>query len=68
MIRVESEETQDDVRERRGYGDIGQEEVEEVDFVPSALSEPQGAAHWCDNQEDARLRPVRRGSIQAFLS
>ena len=21
-----------------------------MDFVPSALSEPRGAIHWCDNQ------------------
>ena len=37
VIRIESEETQHDVRERRSYGDLGQEEVEEVDFVPSAF-------------------------------
>ena len=36
VIRVESEETQDCVLERRSCGDIGQEEVEDVGFVPSA--------------------------------
>ena len=50
VIRVESEETQDCVLERRSYGDVSQEEVEEVGFVPSALSEPRGVVHWCDNQ------------------
>ena len=40
VIRVESEETQDYVLERCIYGDISQEEVDEIGFVPSALSEP----------------------------
>ena len=50
VIRVESEETQDHVLERRRYGDVSQEEVEEIDFVLSASSEPRGAVHWCENQ------------------
>ena len=48
MIRVESEETQNCVLELRGRGDVSPEEVEETRFVPSTLSEPRGAAHWCD--------------------
>ena len=50
VIRVESEETQHYVPERRCYVDICQEEVEEIGFVPSALIEPLGAIHWCNNQ------------------
>ena len=38
MIRVESEETQDYVREAKS---TEQEEVEEMSFVPSAVSVPQ---------------------------
>ena len=45
VIRAESEETQDYVRET-----ISQEEAEEVGFVPSALGEPRGATDWCDNR------------------
>ena len=40
MIRVESEETQDYVRESLA---ISQEEADEMGFVPSALREPRGA-------------------------
>ena len=39
VIRVESEETQDYVRETLA---ISQEAAEEMCFVPSALGEPQG--------------------------
>ena len=35
---------------RFGHGIIGQEEVEEMGFVPSALGEPRGAIHRCDNR------------------
>ena len=49
MIRVESEGTQDDVRERRT-----QEEANEIGFVLSALSEPRGAVHWCDTRCSAK--------------
>ena len=50
MIRVESEETQDYVRQKFTYEDFSQEDVNEISFMPSALSEPRGAIHWCDNQ------------------
>ena len=50
VIRVESEEAQDDVRERFTCGDFSQEEVNEIGCVPSASSEPRGAIHWRDNQ------------------
>ena len=43
VIRVESEETQDNVRETLA---ISQEEAEEMGFVPSA---PR-AINWCDNR------------------
>ena len=47
MTRVESEETQDYVRETMG---LSQEEVEEVCFVPSAISVPQKPLFRCDNR------------------
>ena len=43
----ESEKTQDYVRETLAPS---QEEAEELGFVPSALSEPRGPIHWCDNR------------------
>ena len=48
MIRVESEGTEDYVRESVA---ISQEEADEVGFVPSALSEPRGVA------TDAVIKP-----------
>ena len=47
VIRVESEETQDCLRETLA---ISQEEAVEMGFVPSALSEPRGPIYWCDNR------------------
>ena len=47
MIRVESEETQDYVREAKS---AEQEEVEELSFVPCAASVPQTMIFRCDNQ------------------
>ena len=47
VIRVESEETQDHVRETLA---ITHEEAEEMCFVPSALSEPRRPIYWCDNR------------------
>ena len=38
VIRVESQETQDYVRDAM---DLSQEEVEEISFVPSAINVPQ---------------------------
>ena len=46
VIRVESEETQDYVRESLN---VSQEE-EEISFVPSALSVPRGPMFLCDNR------------------
>ena len=40
VIRVESEETQDYVRESLAHEEISQKEDDEIGFVPSALSEP----------------------------
>ena len=42
-IRVESEETQDYVKE---FG----RKAEEISFVPSAISIPQRPVFWCDNR------------------
>ena len=47
VIRAESEETQDSVRESL---DLGREEAEEICFVPSAISIPQKPMLWCDNR------------------
>ena len=47
VIRVESEETLDYMRETLA---ISQGEAEEVGFVPSALREPRGPIYWCDNR------------------
>ena len=44
---MESEETQDNVREAK---DVDQEEAEELSFVPSAISVPQKPSFRCDNQ------------------
>ena len=47
MIRVESEETQDYVREAES---AEQEEMEERRFTPSAVSVPQKPLFRCGNQ------------------
>ena len=44
---MESEETQDYVRESL---DLSREEAEEISFVPSAISIPQRPVFWCDNR------------------
>ena len=57
VTRVESADTQDYVRERLAHEEINQEEADEMGFVPSALSELQGAFYWCDNRcSDEALR------------
>ena len=54
VIRVESEETQDYVRESLN---VSGEEAEEISFVPSAISIPRGLVYWCDNRcNDKALR------------
>ena len=55
VIRVESEETQDYVCETLA---ISQEEAEELGFVLSALSEPRGPTHWCDNRCSEKGRQI----------
>ena len=47
VIRAESEETQDYVRDTLT---VSQEEADEMGFVPSVSSEPRGAFYWCDNR------------------
>ena len=47
IIRVDSKETQDYVREAK---DVDQEKAEEMSFVPSAISVPQKPLFRCDNQ------------------
>ena len=46
VILVESEETQGYVRKSLN---LSRDEAEEVSFVPSANSIPQGPMFWCDN-------------------
>ena len=54
VIRVESEETQDCVREALN---LSINEAEEISFVPSAISIPQKPMFLCDNQfSDKTLR------------
>ena len=50
MIRVETEETQDYVRETLA---ISHEKAEEMGFVPSALSEPRGPIATVDTVKKA---------------
>ena len=47
LIRVETEETQDCVRETLA---LSQEEAEALGFVPLAVSELRGPTCWCDNR------------------
>ena len=61
VIRVESEETQDYVRESLA---ISQEETVEIGFVPSASTEPRGSCCWCDNRcSDKALRYIQSASM-----
>ena len=62
VIRVESGETQDHVRETLA---ITQEEAEEICFVPSALSEPRRPIYWCDNR--CSEKAVRRWRIASMV-
>ena len=50
VIRAESAETQDYISGVQGLVELGQEEIEELSFVPSAVSEPQWGLHTCDNR------------------
>ena len=47
VVRVETDETHDYVRETLA---ISQEDAEEVGFVPSALGEPREVTYWCDHR------------------
>ena len=58
VIRVESEATQDYVRETLA---LSQEEAEELGFVPNSLSEPRGAIYWCDNRHSEKAISVEEG-------
>ena len=83
IIRVESEETQDYVKEAN---DVDQEEVDEISFVPSAISVPQKPVFRCDNQcsektlsywqlasvvvkegEEYRTQPIRHRNVTTSL-
>ena len=50
VLRVESAETQDCVSAPQWIEEENEEEVEELSFVPSAVSEPRWALHMCDNK------------------
>ena len=61
VIRVESEETHDYVRERLA---IRQEEADEIGFVPSASREPRGVYCWCENRcSEKALRYMQTASM-----
>ena len=47
VIRVESEETQDYMRESLN---LSRDDADETSFVPSAISIPQKPMFWCDNR------------------
>ena len=58
MVHVESEETQDNLRESLA---TSQEEAGEIGFVPGALGEPRGVYSWCDNrccEKSLRFRQI----------
>ena len=50
-MRVESAETQDSVSEPQWVEEENEEEMEELSFIPSAVSEPRWAWHTCDRVE-----------------
>ena len=50
VIRVESAETQDYVSESKGPEGSDDEEMEELSFIPSAVSESRWALRMCDNR------------------
>ena len=45
VIRVESAHTQDYVSEPHGLEETDEDEMEELSFIPTAVSEPRWAAH-----------------------
>ena len=54
MIRVDSEESQHDVRDTLN---LSRDEAEEISFVPSAIGIPQRPTFWCDTRcSDKALR------------
>ena len=61
VIRVESEETQDYVREAKG---LSQEEAEEISFVLSAIRVPQKPLFRCDNRQSQK--PSVSGSLRRW--
>ena len=50
VVRTESAEMQDDVSRQQGVEEIDAEEMEELSFIPSAVSEPRWALHMCYNK------------------
>ena len=55
VIRVESEETQDSVRETLA---ISQKEADEMGFVSSILSEPRVAFYWYAYRCSEKIRQI----------
>ena len=62
VIGLESEETQDFVRESLN---MSREEAEEISFVPSGLSIPRGPMSWCDNR--CSDKAVRFGQLASVV-
>ena len=61
-IRVESEETQDNVRESLN---LSRWEAEDISCAPSALSVPRGPMFGCDHRcSDKALRFAQGGSME----
>ena len=64
VMRVESEETQDQVREMLAHEELSREQADEIGFVQSASSEPRGTMYWCGNRcSDTALRYMQIASM-----
>ena len=50
MIRAETAETQDSVSEQEELDEIDVEDMDELSFIPGAVSEPRGALYMHDNK------------------
>ena len=64
IIRVESEETQDYVRDSLN---LSQEDAEEISFVPSALSIPRGPMFLVRQSDPLREAAVTKPSDSGSL-
>ena len=70
MIRVDRAETQDYVSELPGLEERDEEEMEELSFIPRAVSEPRWALHTTNEEKRAtsstNLRPLEGGAARTI--